>query len=209
MRKVRVHADRTAITNVDMEVIDMTREEARQNLVALGIEEPTDAQVTNYLNQFHSNRNNNPNPPTPAPNPTPAPQPAPTPEPGGADDMETLRRQIADLQRENARKDIEAYAVAKGLTGDQVKNILNAFGENVDVAKQAIDSISQIISDNRTAAAREKEQELANGASNPGGGNAGGSGSDEKSSAEKIAERMFGGKKQNNDILSHYVNGGN
>ena len=34
----------------------MTREEAKQNLVALGIEEPTDAQVTNYLNQFHNNR---------------------------------------------------------------------------------------------------------------------------------------------------------
>ena len=128
---------------------------------------------------------------------------------GDDDELETLRQQIASLQRENAKKDIEAYAVAKGLTGDQVKNILNAFGENVDVAKQAIDSISQIISDNRTAAAREKEQELANGASNPGGGNAGGSGSNEKSNAEKIAERMFGGKKQNNDILSHYVNGGN
>lgn len=184
----------------------MTREEARQNLVALGIEEPTDAQVTNYLNQFHSNRNTNPNPPAPVPNP---PQPTPQPEPGNNDEMETLRQQIANLQRENARKDIEAYAVAKGLTGDQVKNILNAFGENVDVAKQAIDSIGQIISDNRTAAAREKEQELANGATNPGGGNAGSSNSDEKSNAEKIAERMFSGKKQSNDILSHYVNGGN
>lgn len=191
----------------------MTREEARQNLVALGIEEPTDAQVTNYLNQFHSNRNTNPNPPAPVvnppvPNPNP-PQPVPQPAPGNNDEMETLRQQIANLQRENARKDIEAYAVAKGLTGDQVKNILNAFGENVDVAKQAIDSIGQIISDNRTAAAREKEQELANGATNPGGGNSGSSNSDEKSNAEKIAERMFGGKKQSNDILSHYVNGGN
>lgn len=198
MRKVRVHADRTAITNVDMEVINMTREEARQNLVALGIEEPTDVQVTNYLNQFHANRNNNPNQPAPAPNQTSAPQPAPTPEPGGTDEMETLRRQIADLQRENARKDIEAYAVAKGLTGDQVKNILNAFGENVDVAKQAIDSISQIISDNRTAAAREREQELANGASNPGGGKSGSSAEDEKPDDVKNAERIvFGGLPQN------------
>lgn len=129
--------------------------------------------------------------------------------PGDDNELDTLRQQIANLQKENARKDIEAYAVAKGLTGDQVKNILNAFGENVDVAKQAIDSIGQIISDNRTAAAREKEQELANGATNPGGGNAGSSNSDEKSNAEKIAERMFSGKKQSNDILSHYVNGGN
>ena len=127
---------------------------------------------------------------------------------GDDDELETLRQQIANLQRENSRKDIEAYAISKGLTGDQVKNILNAFGENVDVAKQAIDSIGQIISDNRTAAAREKEQELANGASNPGGGNSGG-GTEEKTTAEKIAAKMYGGKKQNNDILSHYVNGGN
>nr|DAZ36313.1 MAG TPA: hypothetical protein [Caudoviricetes sp.] len=33
----------------------MTREEAKQNLVALGIEEPTDAQVTNYLNYGGNN----------------------------------------------------------------------------------------------------------------------------------------------------------
>lgn len=188
----------------------MTREEARLNLVALGIEEPTDVQVTNYLNQFHSNRNQNPNPaPQPTPTPAPAPNPAPQPTPGGNEDLEGLRKQIADLQEENARKDIEAYAVLKGLTGDQVQNILNAFGENVDVAKQAIDSISQIISDNRTAAAKEREQELANNASNPGGGNPGSGNPGEKSTAEKIVEKMYGGKKQSNDILSHYVSGGN
>ena len=43
----------------------MTREEAQQNLVALGIEEPTDAQLTNYLNQFHNNRQQQA--PTPVP----------------------------------------------------------------------------------------------------------------------------------------------
>lgn len=191
----------------------MTREEARLNLVALGIEEPTDAQVTNYLNQFHSNRNQNPNPPAPnpapAPIPNPTPQPAPQPAPGGNEDLEGLRQQIADLQKENARKDILAYAVSKGLTGEQVQNVLNAFGENVDVAKQAIDSISQIISDNRAAAAKEKEDELAQGASNPGGGNPGGGNPGEKSTAEQIVAKMYGGKKTNNDILSHYVNGGN
>lgn len=58
----------------------MTREEARQNLVALGIEEPSEAQVTNYLNQFHSNRPNPQPQPSPQPTPTPQPQPTPTPE---------------------------------------------------------------------------------------------------------------------------------
>lgn len=188
----------------------MTREEARLNLLALGIEEPTDAQVTNYLNQFHSNRNPNPTP-TPTPQPTPSPNPTPNPEPTPANDEElaNMRRQIEDLQRENARKDILAYAVSKGLTGEQVQKVLDAFTDNVDAAKSAIDSIGQIISENRESAAREKEQEIAGNAGNPGGGSGNPGGDGEKSSAEKIASKLFGAKKEQGNILSHYVSGGN
>lgn len=175
----------------------MTREEARLNLVALGIEEPTDAQVTNYLNQFHSNRNPNP---TPTPQPTPSPNPTPNPEPTPANDEElaNMRRQIEELQRENARKDILAYAVSKGLTGEQVQTVLKAFTDNVDAAKSAIDSIGQIISENRESAARAKEQEIAGNAGNPGGGNGGGNPPDEKPDDVKNAESIaFGGLPKN------------
>ena len=177
----------------------MTREEARLNLVALGIEEPTDSQVTNYLNQFHSNRNPNPTP-TPTPQPTPSPNPTPSPEPTPANDEElaNMRRQIEGLQRENARKDILAYAVSKGLTGEQVQKVLNAFTDNVDAAKSAIDSIGQIISENRESAARAKEQEIAGNAGNPGGGNGGGNPPDEKPDDVKNAESIaFGGLPKN------------
>lgn len=183
----------------------MTREEARQNLVALGIEEPSEAQVTNYLNQFHSNR---PNPqPTPQPQPTPAPQPNPTPEPtpnpddGG--ELETLRNQIAQLQKENVQKDIRAYAAERGLTGEQAESVLAGFQTDLDAAKKAIDSIAQIISDKETAAATAKEQELLNGTPNPSGGTGG---EDEKSTAEKLVLKMCGSeKKQENSVLSHYT----
>lgn len=187
----------------------MTREEARQNLVALGIEEPTDVQVTNYLNQFHANRNQNQGQQASTQNNSNTNQAAQqntNNEPsGGNEELEDLRQQIASLQRENSRKDIEAYAISKGLTGEQVKNILNAFGENVDIAKQAIDSIGQIISENRTAAAREKEQELANNASNPGGGNAGTRSGDEKPDDVKNAESIvFGGLPQNSQTTRDF-----
>lgn len=183
----------------------MTREEARQNLVALGIEEPSEAQVTNYLNQFHSNR---PNPqPTPQPQPTPAPQPNPTPDPtpnpddGG--ELETLRNQIAQLQKENVQKDIRAYAAERGLTGEQAESVLAGFQTDLDAAKKAIDSIAQIISDKETAAATAKEQELLNGTPNPSGGTGG---KDEKSTAEKLVLKMCGGEqKQENSVLSHYI----
>lgn len=169
----------------------MTREEAKQNLVALGIEEPTDAQVTNYLNQFHNNR------PTPAPNPNPAPQ--------NDDEIEKLRKQIDALQKENIKKDIRAYAAEKGLTGEQAENVLAGFQDNYDLAKTAIDSMSQIIADKETAAAQAKEQEIANRSINPGGGNPGGKG-EEKTNAEKIVEKLYGGEsKQEKSVLSYYV----
>ena len=191
----------------------MTREEAKQNLVALGIEEPTDAQVTNYLNQFHNNR------PTPAPNPNPAPKPEPQPTPAPApnpqpnqnpapqndDEIEKLRKQIDALQKENIKKDIRAYAAEKGLTGEQAENVLAGFQDNYDLAKTAIDSMSQIIADKETAAAQAKEQEIANRSINPVGGNPGGKG-EEKTNAEKIVEKLYGGEsKQEKSVLSYYV----
>ena len=45
----------------------MTREQAKKNLIALGIAEPTEDQVSNYLNQFH--RDVEPPTPNPATNP--------------------------------------------------------------------------------------------------------------------------------------------
>lgn len=185
----------------------MSREEARQNLIALGIAEPTDAQVTNYLNQFHANRTPQPNP-TPAPTPQPTPNPNPEPNPAQNEEMERLRQQIAQLQSDNAKKDILAYATEKGLSGEHVANVLAAYGDNVDSAKVSIDAICSIISAKETAAATAKEQEIANKATNPGGGS-GGSNEKEKTNAEKLASKFFGEKKTENSVISHYVTGGN
>lgn len=185
----------------------MTREEAKQNLVALGIEEPSEAQVTNYLNQFHSNR---PNPqPTPQPQTTPAPQPNPTPEPtpnpddGG--ELETLRNQIAQLQKENVQKDIRAYAAEKGLTGEQAESVLAGFQTDLEAAKKAIDSIAQIISDKETAAATAKEQELLNGTPNPSGGTGGKPGDDKPEDVKNAESISFGSKADEQSTKDYYV----
>lgn len=177
----------------------MTREEAKQNLIALGIEEPTDAQVTNYLNQFHSNRpapapNPNPAPkPEPQPQPTPAPvpnpQPNPNPSPQNDDEIEKLRKQIDSLQKENIKKDIRAYAAEKGLTGEQADTVLAGFQDNLEIAKAAIDSLSQIIAEKETKAAQAKEQEIADDSINP-GGNAGRKKDEEKPEDVANAEQI-------------------
>lgn len=178
----------------------MTREEAKQNLVALGIEEPSEAQVTNYLNQFHSNR---PNPqPQPEPQQNPTPEPTPNPEPD--DKTRALQERIEQLERENVQKDIRAYAAEKGLTGEQAESVLAGFQTDLEAAKKAIDSIAQIIFDKETAAATAKEQELLRGTPNPGGGQGGNPG-DEKPEDVKNAESISFGSKAKEQEKDYYV----
>lgn len=187
----------------------MTREEAKQNLIALGIAEPTDEQVTSYLNQFHNQPKPNPTPdptptPTPAPAPTPQPNPTPEPTPGSGEDIETLKNQIEELRRENVKKDIRAYAAEKGLTGEQAEKVLAGFKDDLESAKAAIDSMSEIISARETSAAQAKEKEILDKSTNPGGGSGGGG--DDKPEDVKNAEQIsFGNKAANQSAKDYYV----
>lgn len=190
----------------------MTREEAKQNLIALGIAEPSDDQVTNYLNQFHNQPKPNPTPaptptPTPAPAPTPQPNPTPEPTPGSGEDIETLKNQIEELRRENVKKDIRAYAAEKGLTGEQAEKVLAGFKDDLESAKAAIDSMSEIISARETSAAQAKEKEILDKSTNPGGGSGGsGGGGDDKPEDVKNAEQIsFGNKAANQSEKDYYV----
>lgn len=190
----------------------MTREEAKQNLIALGIAEPSDDQVTNYLNQFHNQPEPNPTPapaptPTPAPAPTPQPNPTPEPTPGSGEDIETLKNQIEELRRENVKKDIRAYAAEKGLTGEQAEKVLAGFKDDLESAKAAIDSMSEIISARETSAAQAKEKEILDKSTNPGGGSGGsGGGKDDKPDDVKNAEQItFGNKAANQSEKDYYV----
>ena len=190
----------------------MTREEAKQNLIVLGIAEPTDEQVTSYLNQFHNQPKPNPTPaptptPTPAPAPTPQPNPTPEPTPGSGEDIETLKNQIEELRRENVKKDIRAYAAEKGLTGEQAEKVLAGFKDDLESAKAAIDSMSEIISARETSAAQAKEKEILDKSTNPGGGSGGsGGGGDDKPEDVKNAEQIsFGSKAANQSEKDYYV----
>lgn len=83
------------------------------------------------------------------------------PTPPENPELAEAQKQIAELRAEMNRKDIAVYASTKGLSGEQAENVLKAFGTDVDLAKTAIDSISQIISDsNKTAIANFEKQNL-------------------------------------------------
>lgn len=166
----------------------MKREEAKQNLIALGIEEPTEAQITNYLNQFHNNAPQQSQTPL-QPNQQTAAQET---KPDNSEELTQLREQIANLQRENIQKDIKAYAAEKGLTGEQAAKVLAGFQDNFDLARSAIDSMSEIITARETAAVQAKVQEIAKNADVPNGGNAGGSNKDKPADVANAESIVFG-----------------
>jgi hypothetical protein len=134
----------------------------------------------------------------------------PKEEPKKVENPEMLeaQRQIAALRSEMNRKDIANYALSKGISGEQSANILLAFGDNVESAKLAIDSISQIISDTDKSARDSEKQMWLNGTPNPSGNVT--PPANEPTQAEQIALAL--GKsanatnKQSEAIIASYTN---
>lgn len=115
--------------------------------------------------------------------------------------LESAQKKIAELEKNNAIRDQREKVMEKmKVTSEQAKQIVKDDG-NIDY-----DVLGQITSDKESAAAEAKEKEIADNSTNPGGGKTGDSG-EEKTTAEKMVEKLYGGQKQNNDILSHYVGG--
>lgn len=190
----------------------MTREQARQKLISFGVAEPTDEQISDLLNSINAE--------------TKKEKDRADGYKAKADKADELQTQLDELNNQNL-SDIEKANKALETANNRIAELEKAqtiatqrnsvaekFKVTSEQAKQIVkddgsldyDVLGQIISDKEKAAATAKEQEIAKNATNPGGGSAGGS-SEPKTTAEKIAQKMFGGQKQENNILSHYVGG--
>nr|DAH68215.1 MAG TPA: hypothetical protein [Bacteriophage sp.] len=113
--------------------------------------------------------------------------------------LETANQQIADLQKNNAIRDLREKAMTDfKVTAEQAKAIIKEDG-SFDTAE-----LGKIMSEKETAAAQAKEQEIAKHQDIPGGGSNKG-GADNKTNAEKIAESLISNAPKNNDVLSHYI----
>lgn len=116
--------------------------------------------------------------------------------------LEKANARIAELEKAQAIAAQRANAASKfNVTAEQAAQIVK------DDGSFDYDVLGKIISEKETAAAQAKEQEIANGSTNPGGGTAGGNkaGADNKTNAEKIAESIISNAPKNNDVLSHYI----
>lgn len=113
--------------------------------------------------------------------------------------LETANQKIADLQKNNAIRDLREKAMTDfKVTAEQAKTIIKEDG-SFDTAE-----LGKIMSEKETAAAQAKEQEIAKNQDIPGGGSNKG-GADNKTNAEKIAESLISNAPKNNDVLSHYI----
>ena len=172
----------------------MTREQAKQNLISIGVEEPTDEQITNYLNQVNGETQKEKD------------KAAEYKEKADkADDykakideleagnmtelekankaLELANEQIAKMKKDNSIRDLREKSMTDfKITAEQAKAVVKDDG-SFDTA-----ALGKIMSEKETAAAQAKEQEIAGKQDIPGGGSAGGG--KDKTEAEKTAEAI-------------------
>lgn len=191
----------------------MTREQAKQNLISIGISEPTDEQVSNYLNQLNGETKKEKDKAAEykakADKADELQSKIDEIEAGNLTELEkankaleTANNQIAELQKNNAIRDLREKAMTDfKITAEQAKAVVKEDG-SFDTTV-----LGQIISEKETASAQAKEQEIAKGTPNPGGG--GSNQNSEKTEAEKIAASLISSNssQSNNDVLSHYLGG--
>lgn len=172
----------------------MTREQAKQNLIAIGVAEPTDEQVSNYLNQVNGETKKEKDRAdgykAKADTADGLQKQLDELQAGNLTELEkankaldTANQQIAELQKNNAIRDLREKAMTDfKVTAEQAKAIVKEDG-SFDTAE-----LGKIMSEKEIAAAQAKEQEIAKGSTNPGGGTAGGDKG--KTEAEKTAESI-------------------
>ena len=114
--------------------------------------------------------------------------------------LEAANEQIAKLQKDNAIRDQREAAMTNfKITAEQAKTVVK------DDGSLDYESLGKIMSEKETAAAQAKEQEIANGSTNPGGGSAGGDKDKEKTADVENAENITFGVETNVEDQNHYV----
>ena len=170
-----VKAERTALSKCGQKErkLNMNRTQAMENLKSFGIEEPTDEQVTNYLNQVHGESNKE--------------KQRAEAYKAQADKANELEKKLDELNSSNlsdiekANKDrddalgqidalnkkiadmeLKAQLAEKGIVGEDAENLIKD-------GKLDIETLGKIISEREIASASAKEKELLMNTPNPKG----------------------------------------
>lgn len=194
----------------------MTREQAKDFLVELGIEEPSKEQIDNYLNKLNGETKKYTD----------------KIEKGKQDaalvdelkeklqaledaklsdtekitkENETAKATISTLRAQIKAMELKTQLADKGITGEDAESLISSLTDG----KFDIEVLGKIITTRENAAAEAKEREIASGSTNPNGNNNGGAdkGDDAKAKefASGIAKSIGGDNKASIDIVSNYL----
>lgn len=190
----------------------MTREDAKKNLIACGIAEPTDEQITNYLNQVNgaikTEKDRAEKYKAESEKVTDLQKQLDEINSKGLSDVERANKatedalkKVAELEKNIKTMQTQKQLAELGIVGEAAEKLFDADG-NVDFSV-----FGQILSDTKKNAASAKEKELAGNAGNPGG--QGGSTPPEKTDdvkfAESYAQRMSDSSKAQSDAMAAYL----
>lgn len=162
----------------------MNRLQAQENLKSFGIEEPTDEQITAYLNQVNGETKKEKD----RADKFKAQADRASELQSQLDEVnnanlsevekankatETANKQIAELNKKIAQMELKAQLAEKGIVGEDADNLIDADG------KLNIETLGKIISERETASASAKEKELLDKTPSPQGNNGGGNGEED------------------------------
>jgi len=188
----------------------MTREDAKKNLEGFGIENPTEEQITNYLNQVNGESKKEKDRAdrykADAQKVTELQKQLDELQNSNLSDIEKANKateeanaKIAELEKQMARANTLKSLADKGITGEDAENLIHEDG-SID-----FDTLGKILSDRETAAATKKEQEIANNSTNPNGGSGSSKNPDDgKTEDVKIAESISFGNSSSEDDRNYY-----
>lgn len=174
----------------------MTREQAKKNLVTLGIAEPTDEQVTNYLNQHNGEVKKYQEDVDKWKKEAEKAEELQTKLDGleqqNLTDLEkekkareAAEKRMADLQKQLTTSAVEAIFAKANLSGEEFSGMISALsGLDLDAAKTSAESFVNGISKRDEANKTQWQNENFKATPNPGeGSNGDPNGEDEKKSA--------------------------
>lgn len=192
----------------------MRREEAKEKLISYGVAEPTDEQITDYLNTLNGA--------------TEKERKRADQYKADADKVKNLEKQLSDMQDANltdiekankaaadAQAEIEKLRnqiamtekrsaalknlASMGITGEDAESLINDNGEISD-----FEALSRVITSQKEAAAIAKEKEIANNSGNPGGGTGSNNGNNDKPEDVKLAEAISFGNSAKVEDKDYY-----
>ena len=181
----------------------MTREQAKQNLVTIGVSEPTDEQITNYLNQVSGEtqreRTRADKYKADADKATDLQKQLDEINQQGLSDLEKANNRTAELEKQLKTMQQKQSLAELGIIGESADKLIKEDG-SLDYAV-----LGQIITDRETKASSAKEQELLKNTPNPNGGSGGKHEEPEPADVANAKNMTFGSKASTDANKNYYV----